>query len=72
MHQNTDDLTKGVMLTHRNMIANALQMKYSEITSSNALNWKTDKSIGFLPLYHIYGTSIQPIINTLHYADYVI
>jgi 4-coumarate--CoA ligase len=52
----TTGLPKGVMLTHHNMIANALQMKTAEGNGSSALHWKTDKSIGFLPMYHIYGT----------------
>jgi 4-coumarate--CoA ligase len=55
----TTGLPKGVMLTHHNMVANAAQMKATEVSSSDALNWKTDKSIGFLPMYHIYGTFLQ-------------
>jgi long-subunit acyl-CoA synthetase (AMP-forming) len=43
---------KGVMLTHRNIVANILQI--SSVEGPN-LSWKTDKVLGFLPLYHIYG-----------------
>ncbi|EXJ72878.1 uncharacterized protein A1O5_04026 [Cladophialophora psammophila CBS 110553] len=43
---------KGVMLTHRNIVANILQI--SSVEGPN-LSWEADKVLGFLPLYHIYG-----------------
>lgn len=49
----TTGLPKGVMLTHRNIIANMIQ---NSVISSNFLEWTRDKSLGFLPMYHIYGT----------------
>lgn len=45
---------KGVMLTHRNLVSNILQI--SSVDGPN-LSWQTDKVLGFLPLYHIYGKS---------------
>lgn len=54
----TSGLPKGVMLTHRNIVANVLQM---EKGLSAGLNWdggfdgKGDRIIAFLPLFHIYG-----------------
>ncbi|RDW77129.1 hypothetical protein BP6252_05182 [Coleophoma cylindrospora] len=49
---------KGVMLTHRNIVANVLQGKVSE---GNMLSWtggndnKGDRLLAFLPFFHIYG-----------------
>jgi len=45
----TTGLPKGVMLTHRNCVANVLQ------TSNSVPVKETDVAIGLLPLYHIYG-----------------
>lgn len=48
----TTGLPKGVMLSHRNIVANILM-----VTSSvgQSYNWKNDRLIGILPFYHIYG-----------------
>lgn len=49
---------KGVMLTHRNIVANVLQVRAGE---SGNLSWKGgadgkgDKILAFLPFFHIYG-----------------
>ena len=48
----TSGLPKGVMLTHSNVIANILQ---GSVLDGAATSWKTDRAIGFLPMYHIYG-----------------
>jgi 4-coumarate--CoA ligase len=50
----TTGLPKGVMLTHENMIANVLQ---SGSMDEGYMFWKNDRTIGFLPMYHIYGKS---------------
>jgi 4-coumarate--CoA ligase len=48
---------KGVMLTHSNIVANIIQISYSE----TPLDWKGgpdsegDKILAFLPFFHIYG-----------------
>lgn len=49
----TTGLPKGVMLTHRNLVAN-----YHQFTASHRI---TDRDSGllFLPLYHIYGALIM-------------
>jgi acyl-CoA synthetase (AMP-forming)/AMP-acid ligase II len=39
------------MLTHENIVANITQ----GTTAGHSQDWKTDKSVGFLPMYHIYG-----------------
>jgi len=55
----TTGLPKGVMLTHRNLVANIVQ--------SAAVEGVTDKDvlIGVLPFYHIYGMTV-----ILNYALY--
>ena len=46
----TTGLSKGVMLTHRNLVANMVQVLASGV------NLQTDERvIGVLPFYHIYG-----------------
>lgn len=45
----TTGLSKGVMLTHRNLVANVMQAKALEQIRPD------EKLIGILPFYHIYG-----------------
>jgi acyl-CoA synthetase (AMP-forming)/AMP-acid ligase II len=48
----TTGLPKGVMLTHRNLVANILQSTVQQpITADDTL-------VGVLPLFHIYGLSV--------------
>lgn len=49
----TTGLPKGVMLSHRNIVANVLMVASSV---GQSYNWKNDRLIGILPFYHIYGT----------------
>jgi acyl-CoA synthetase (AMP-forming)/AMP-acid ligase II len=49
----TTGLPKGVMLTHANIVANTIQMVAAE--GPDITHWKKDRSLGFLPMYHIYG-----------------
>ena len=55
----TTGLPKGVMLSHRNVVANVLQLAAGE---DGNLSWKGgptgegDKILAFLPFYHIYGS----------------
>jgi acyl-CoA synthetase (AMP-forming)/AMP-acid ligase II len=51
----TTGLPKGVMLTHSNIIANSTQLAAAE--GPDITHWRKDRSLGFLPMYHIYGTS---------------
>jgi len=53
----TTGLPKGVMLTHANMVANTIQMVAAE--GPDITHWNTDRSLGFLPMYHIYGMDIH-------------
>jgi 4-coumarate--CoA ligase len=48
----TTGLPKGVMLTHRNIMANMMQ---NAVVSQELLEWTRDRSLGFIPMYHIYG-----------------
>jgi 4-coumarate--CoA ligase len=63
----TTGLPKGVMLTHENIIANSIQIAAAE--GPDITHWKSDRSLGFLPMYHIYGKrivfylSLQPLTD---------
>lgn len=48
----TTGLPKGVMLSHRNIIADVLLIRNS--VGSN-YHWKSDKFLAVLPFFHIYG-----------------
>lgn len=48
----TTGLAKGVMLTHRNLVANLCQMEPSRLVTDR------DVVIGVLPFYHIYGLTV--------------
>ena len=50
----TTGLPKGVMLSHRNIVANILQ---SHTIEKDLTDWRRDRLIGFLPMFHIYGRS---------------
>jgi acyl-CoA synthetase (AMP-forming)/AMP-acid ligase II len=47
----TTGLAKGVMLTHRNLVANLLQVDAIEVPALPAL-------VGVLPFFHIYGMTV--------------
>jgi acyl-CoA synthetase (AMP-forming)/AMP-acid ligase II len=49
----TTGLPKGVMLTHRNLVANILQL---QATGHYVLNDET--TVAFLPFFHIYGLTV--------------
>lgn len=57
----TSGLPKGVMISHKNVIANTLQMRTKEQPSRDARKAKhniaewTENCLGLLPLSHIYG-----------------
>jgi long-subunit acyl-CoA synthetase (AMP-forming) len=57
----TTGLPKGVMLTHRNIIANITQ---NSVVNTTFLEWTRDRSLGFLPMYHIYGRFRLCIIDS--------
>ncbi|KAK3116358.1 hypothetical protein LTR53_003384 [Teratosphaeriaceae sp. CCFEE 6253] len=57
----TSGLPKGVMISHRNVIANTLQMHTHELPSREDYRWRnmlqshTETVLGLLPMSHIYG-----------------
>ena len=48
----TTGLPKGVMLTHRNLVANLAQIEFSDSTEPG------DHLVGVLPFFHIYGMTV--------------
>ncbi|KAF8426406.1 hypothetical protein EV426DRAFT_28638 [Tirmania nivea] len=44
---------KGVMLSHKNIVSNILQVYHGD-TKGN-LTWEKDKILGVLPFFHVYG-----------------
>ncbi|GAB0134331.1 hypothetical protein EsDP_00002708 [Epichloe bromicola] len=52
----TTGLPKGVMLTHYNIVANAYQ---NSRIDAKTLNWDSDRHLGVLPFFHIYGLSVS-------------
>jgi acyl-CoA synthetase (AMP-forming)/AMP-acid ligase II len=67
----TTGLPKGVMLSHRNMVANVLQCKNTE---GRYLSWngnadgQGDRMLGLLPFFHIYGLTC--ILHTSVHSGY--
>ena len=49
----TTGLPKGVMISHYNLVANAVQTTANEVVNTGLL--RDDVVIGVLPSYHIYG-----------------
>jgi acyl-CoA synthetase (AMP-forming)/AMP-acid ligase II len=54
----TTGLPKGVMLTHRNLVANVCQSTYPESTSKTDDEYARERAIAVLPFFHIYGLSV--------------
>ncbi|KAL7898593.1 hypothetical protein HDV63DRAFT_357093 [Trichoderma sp. SZMC 28014] len=50
----TTGLPKGVMLTHYNIVAQAMQMSRED----KLLNYDSDSQLGLLPFFHIYGLMV--------------
>jgi len=51
----TTGLPKGVMLTHRNLVANICQMTHPASTSKSPEELSSERAIAVLPFFHIYG-----------------
>lgn len=54
----TSGTPKGVRLSHRNIVANILQLKAGDggnLTWNGSADGKGDRVLAFLPFYHIYG-----------------
>ena len=64
----TTGLPKGVMLSHENIIANCLMMTSGEgghLTWNGGPDGEGDKTIAFLPFYHIYGMFEEVITRNI-------
>ncbi|OJJ46646.1 hypothetical protein ASPZODRAFT_132744 [Penicilliopsis zonata CBS 506.65] len=67
----TTGTPKGVMLSHRNIIANILQYKAGDrnLSCHGGPDGKGDRVLAFLPFYHIYGLTVlihQAMDSGLH------
>jgi acyl-CoA synthetase (AMP-forming)/AMP-acid ligase II len=61
----TTGLPKGVVITHRNVVANIHQNHYAEnylLSPTAEPSGQGDKIIAFLPFYHIYGNEKLPLL----------
>src|SRR6185436_11997661 len=63
----TTGLPKGVMLTHRNLVANILQ-----IDSAGHCRHGEDVAIVFLPLFHIYGLTAIALLGLWSGATFIV
>ncbi|KAI9163473.1 Acyl-CoA ligase AFT1-1 [Paramyrothecium foliicola] len=54
----TSGLPKAVMVSHRNVIANVVQVALFESVSRKELSIDTQTGLGLLPFSHIYGLSL--------------
>ena len=63
----TTGLPKGVMLTHRNLVANILQ-----IESAGHYRHGEDVTIAFLPFFHIYGLTAIALLGVWSGATLVV
>ncbi|KAI9808311.1 MAG: hypothetical protein M1825_004768 [Sarcosagium campestre] len=60
---------KGVMLSHTNIVSNILQLEAGEagnLTHDGGPRGEGDKTLSFLPFFHIYGLTCQ-----IHQAIYI-
>lgn len=63
----TTGLPKGVMLTHRNIVANVLQ-----IDSAGHYLHERDTTVAFLPFFHIYGITAIALLGLWSGATLVV
>ncbi|KAJ5907508.1 hypothetical protein N7495_000190 [Penicillium taxi] len=67
----TTGVPKGVMLSHKNIIANVLQFASAEgrhLTWNGGFEGKGDCVLAFLPFYHIYGLTC--LVTTAFYQGW--
>jgi acyl-CoA synthetase (AMP-forming)/AMP-acid ligase II len=51
----TTGLPKGVMLTHRNLVANICQCTHPKVSTKTGDEFRNERAIAVLPFFHIYG-----------------
>ncbi|PYI05848.1 acetyl-CoA synthetase-like protein [Aspergillus sclerotiicarbonarius CBS 121057] len=67
----TTGVPKGVMLSHRNLVANILQLAAGEagnLTWNGGADGKGDRVLAFLPFFHIYG--LNCLVHQTIYQGY--
>ncbi|KAI9036718.1 acyl--CoA ligase [Aspergillus affinis] len=67
----TTGVPKGVMLSHRNIIANTLQLAAGEagnLTWNGGVDGTGDRVLAFLPFFHIYG--LNCLVHQTLYQGY--
>jgi acyl-CoA synthetase (AMP-forming)/AMP-acid ligase II len=63
----TTGLPKGVMLTHRNLVANVLQ-----VDAAGHFRHGEDVTVAFLPFFHIYGLLVIAVLGIWSGATFVV
>jgi long-chain acyl-CoA synthetase len=61
----TTGLPKGAMLTHYNLLSNALQVKPITETLNKMLGLERTRAISVLPWYHSYGQTVEIVTSAL-------
>ncbi|KAF4583080.1 AMP dependent CoA ligase [Ophiocordyceps camponoti-floridani] len=59
----TSGLPKAVMISHRNVIANILQLSTAEAPSREALAFTTETVLGVLPFSHVFGLIVCGLLS---------
>ncbi|KAK8877251.1 acetyl-CoA synthetase-like protein [Apiospora arundinis] len=67
----TSGLPKGVMVSHRNVIANMMQLRWFESVGRRQKGVETQVALGVLPLSHIYGL-IVVALSSIYRGDQVV
>ncbi|KAM0816669.1 hypothetical protein AB5N19_02471 [Seiridium cardinale] len=67
----TSGLPKAVMISHRNVIANMMQVRWHESVGREKLGVETQTTLGLLPISHIYGLVVVTL-SAIYRGDGVI
>src|SRR5208283_6166962 len=62
----TTGISKGAMLTHRNILSNVLQL----VSWLPDLEYGKERILGVLPFFHVFGMTVA--LNLAIYAGYAI
>jgi len=68
----TTGLPKGAMLTHYNVLANALQLLPGTLYMMKKMGFDKIKSLNILPWYHIYGQTCEVVTGALVNSEAVV